>query len=69
MDKDKKDEKKSTSGGSGLGFGTEIILFLVVIFIIWILTGGPEKPVSEELLIKETTTETSTSRSYYPAFD
>lgn len=68
MDKDKK-EKKPTETSSGLGFGTEIILFLVVIFIIWILTGGPEKPVSEELLLENTPQESPNNNGYYPVFD
>jgi hypothetical protein len=42
MDKDKKPKEEKHSG-SEMSFGFEILLFLVVIFIIWILMGGAKK--------------------------
>jgi hypothetical protein len=65
MDKDKEKIKK-TSGGSGLGFGTEIILFLVVLFIIWILSGGSQKTNNEKVLLDQTNKEIPKTQNYGP---
>lgn len=36
-----KDKSKSHSHSSGgISFGAEILIFLVVLFILWVLTGG-----------------------------
>jgi len=52
-EKPKKEEKKYEHHHSsgGMGFGTEVILFIVIIFIIWILSGGSKKPAQEAPLI------------------
>jgi len=44
-EKEKKDDKKKIIHHSKgeISFGLEIILFIVAIFIIWVLTGGPKK--------------------------
>ncbi len=48
--KDKKIEKKHHNSG-GLSFGMEVILFVVIIFIIWVLTGGTKKQPPESPLL------------------
>lgn len=51
-EKDKKEDKKKNTSYSkgGMSFGVEILLFVIVIFILWILTGGSKKePASTDL--------------------
>jgi hypothetical protein len=40
-EKDKK--KKPVSHSEGMGFGTQIFLLVLAIFIIWVLMGGAKK--------------------------
>ena len=40
MDKDKKPTKHASGG---IPFGLEILLFILLIFVIWVLTGGAKK--------------------------
>ena len=55
MDKDKKNKddrdpesnKHHHHSSGGIPFGLEVILFVVVIFIIWVLTGGIKKEQPE----------------------
>lgn len=42
-----KSKEKKHSGG-GMPFGLEVLLFVVVIFIIWILMGGVKKDKEEK---------------------
>lgn len=50
-EKDKKDSKKHSSHSKGgVSFGVEVLLFVVIIFILWILTGGAKKEQSNTSL-------------------
>lgn len=43
--KDKKEEKKPKpkhKNGGEMSFGMQILLFVIVVFIIWVLAGKPE---------------------------
>jgi hypothetical protein len=55
MAEDEKSDKKSKSSShhskGGISFGLEVILFIVVIFIIWVLAGGNKKETQEGLFI------------------
>lgn len=52
--KDKKDDKKKKAAhhGGGMNFGTEIIIFLVILFIVWAIFGkrteNTEKPFIQQ---------------------
>lgn len=53
--KDKEDVKKHHPSGGEMNFGLEVILFVVVIFIIWLLAGGAKKPQPQSpLLVPDT---------------
>jgi len=47
---DKKPEAKS-SGDSGMSFELQVVLFVVGIFVLWVFTGGAQKPVEEKPFI------------------
>lgn len=53
---DNKDDKKKYSsshgGGTGLNFGTEILLFLIALFVIWVLVGKPKTENADKPFIK-----------------
>ncbi len=41
---------KKTNGE--MGFGTQILIFILALFILWILTNGPEKtPQNQSLFV------------------
>jgi len=51
MADDKSKDKKKDSGhhnGGEMPFFLEIVLFIVVIFIIWVLTGGTENKTDQK---------------------
>ena len=47
----KNKKRYSFYNGGEISFGLEVLLFVVVIFIIWILMGGAKKPVEEKPFI------------------
>jgi len=46
----KKIKKIPGSNRGAIGFGTEILIFILIIFILWVLTGGHQKPVENDSL-------------------
>lgn len=50
--KDKKFEKPKHNSGE-IGFGTEVIIFVVAIFVIWMLMGKPKSPDADKPFIKQ----------------
>jgi len=48
---EKPKEKKHESGGGGIPFGLEVLLFVVAIFIIWILMGGAKKDKQKSIFL------------------
>ena len=40
--------KKNNYNRGEIGFGTEILIFVVIIFVIWILAGGAKKSTTVE---------------------
>ena len=53
--KDQKKEEHNNHSGGEMSFGLEIIIFMVVLFIIWILAGGAQKEQPQSpLLVPDT---------------
>ncbi len=54
--KDKKVEKKKTEtkkkSGGEVSFGVEIIIFVIVLFVIWVLSGKPKTENTDKPFIK-----------------
>ncbi len=53
MAKEKKDKKSdskkhSSHNKGGVSFGVEVLLVIIIVFIIWVLTGGPSKEKNED---------------------
>jgi len=48
MDKKKESKKPSSHNKGGLSFGFEVLLLVLIVFIIWVLTGGPSKEKTED---------------------
>jgi len=60
------EEKKKKHNGGEMQFGLEILLFLVVIFILWVLMGGAKKKVDEKPFITPLTDQVNPGRTYGP---
>ena len=45
--------KFQNMNGGEIGFGTEILIFIVALFVLWILAGGASKPVDQKASISE----------------
>ena len=56
--------KKSKNNGGGLSFGVEILIFLVIIFILWILAGGAKKEAPKSPILKPDTVELVPNSGY-----
>jgi hypothetical protein len=48
----KSDKKKTKTNGGEMGFGTEIIIFVVALFVIWVLMGKPRTENTDKPFIK-----------------
>jgi len=46
--KDKKEKGHSHHSGGEMHFGLEVLIFVVIIFVIWVFTGGAKKPVEQQ---------------------
>lgn len=46
-----KPKEKKHSGGGGMPFGLEVLLFVIAIFIIWILMGGAKKDKEKSIFL------------------
>ena len=66
--KDKKPEEKKHSHHSGgeMPFGLEVILFIVVIFIIWVMMGGSKKTSDQKPYITPLNDPTNPGAMYGP---
>lgn len=62
--KDKEGATKHHHSGGGMSFGLEVVLFVVVIFIIWLLTGGAKKPQPQSPLLVPSTEQVSPTGDY-----
>jgi len=62
--KDKKSEPKKHGGE--MNFGVEILIFIVIIFILWILAGGPKKEQPKSPIIKPDSSEVIPNGGYGP---
>lgn len=62
----KKDDKKPKPHSGGISFGLEILLFVIVIFVLWVLTGGPKKQVEEKPFITPLTDQVNPGKTYGP---
>lgn len=49
---DKKKEPTKKKSGGEVSFGVEIIIFVVVLFVIWILSGKPRTENTDKPFIK-----------------
>jgi hypothetical protein len=61
-EKDKK--KKPVSHSEGMGFGTQIILLVLAVFIIWVLMGGAKKAQIKEVFTMPEPAESTPIGSY-----
>lgn len=60
---EKKKEKKH-EGGEGMGFGTQIFLLVLVIFIIWVLVGGAKKEQVKDVFTMPEPSDSTPIESY-----
>ncbi|HEY5588641.1 MAG TPA: hypothetical protein VIK86_06770 [Candidatus Paceibacterota bacterium] len=60
--KDKKPEAKKHGGE--MNFGIEILIFIVIIFILWILAGGPKKEQPKSPILKQDSTQVIPNGGY-----
>ena len=62
-----KNTKNKFNGGE-ISFGMEVLLFLLVVFIIWVLAGGPAKSKQEKPkpFITPLTDEVNPGKTYGP---
>ena len=68
-DDKKKDSKKKTHHKGGLSFGVEVLLFVIVIFVLWILAGGTKKPIEDKPFITPLTDPVNPGIKYGPKID
>lgn len=61
---DKKPEPKKHGGE--MNFGIEILIFIVIIFILWILAGGPKKEQPKSPILKQDNTQIIPNGGYGP---
>jgi len=54
-DDKKKDAKKTHHSSGGMGFGTEIIIFLIVLFILWAAMKKPTETTNKPFIKTDTT--------------
>jgi hypothetical protein len=54
------EKKHSHHSGGEMHFGVEVLLFVVVIFILWILAGGAKKTPAQNPLIPQPAINTGT---------
>jgi len=66
MAEDKKPKKKVTHSSGGMPFGLEVLLFVIVIFVIWVLAGGVKKQTVEKPYIVPLNDPSNPGRTYGP---
>lgn len=60
-----KENKKIKTNGGEMSFGVEILIFIVIIFVLWVLSGGAEKKQEGPILIPEIG-QVNSNRGYGP---
>ena len=66
MADDKKKKKPEHSSGGVMPFGLEVLLFILAIFVIWVLMGGPKKQEQEKPYIVPLNDPSNPGRTYGP---
>jgi hypothetical protein len=59
-----KPKEKKRSGGGGISFGLEVLLFVVAVFIIWILMGGAKKDKQKSMFLLQEPGQITPSGTY-----
>ncbi|MBK5215455.1 MAG: hypothetical protein JJE53_01450 [Candidatus Pacebacteria bacterium] len=63
-----KENKKLKKNGGEMNFGFEVLIFIVIIFVLWVLSGGSEKEQEGPILIPEIG-QVDSNRGYEPIED
>lgn len=66
MADDIKPKKRVEHSSGGMPFGLEVLLFVIVIFVIWVLAGGAKKPVQQKPFIVPLNDPSNPGRTYGP---
>jgi hypothetical protein len=67
MAEEKKDKKKKKQHSGGeMAFGLEVLLFVLVVFVLWVLLGGAKKPTPNKPFIVPLTDPSYPGRVYGP---
>jgi len=63
-----RENKKLKKNGGEMNFGVEVLIFIVIIFVLWVLSGGSEKEQQGPILIPEIS-QVNSNNGYGPIED